>query len=117
MISIYGANIHAKFWQEICKEKQDGACAQTETSRTYALKTYKKETNKDEAATAHFAMAQSKTTGHSNMYNFLSFVACRAICQWEIQCWKCSASGRENSFLQAIGKESCMMGLSMDLLP
>ena len=95
LIVMYVVNIHAKFWREICKQKQDGTCARPETSRTCG-------TSKDEAATAYFAMAQSKTADYSNMYHFLSFVACRAICQRDIQCWKCS--GRENSFLQVIAR-------------
>ena len=81
---IYGTNSHAKFWLEICKEKQDGACAQTETCRTYALKVYEKRQTR-------MRQQQLKTTGHSNMYDFLPFGACRAICQWRTQCRKCSA--------------------------
>ena len=89
LIVIYAANIRAKFGGKFVKS----TCTRTEMSRTGAFQADKKETNKDEAAAANFALA---------------------ICLWEVQCLECS--GRENSFFQAIGKKSWLVGLSMDLV-
>ena len=72
---IYGANIHAKFGGKFVRSTG----TRTEMSRTGAFQADKKETSKDEAAAAYFALA---------------------ICWWEIQCWECF--GRENSFFHLV---------------
>ena len=57
LIVIYGANIHAKFGGKFVRSNKMAPVHEQKMSRTDALQAAKKETSKDEAAAAYFALA------------------------------------------------------------